>query len=235
MRLAHPTLAIVVLAAWAASPALADLTSPQVGWQANLSDNEEDVSGTVTIVDDNTIQVDNFTYAGGGISVYFYLGTSESTSAFSSGLKIGDQLVGTVFDGTQAPLVIDLPTGNTLEGYNAISVWCEVAHVNFGSGTFAAVSTPLFGDYNDDGVVDAADYTEWRDAVDAGSSSLANDPTSGTVDETDFTYWRDHFGESSGSGAAAAGSQSASPVPEPATLILATLAAGLVPFSLWER
>ena len=234
MRLIASTFAIVFLTACLATPAFAELTSPQVGWQAELSDIEENVSGTVTILDENTVQVDDFTYAGGGLSVYFYLGTSETNSAFSSGLKIGDQLVGTVYDGTQDPLVIDLPGANTLEGLHAISVWCEVAHVNFGSGTFAAVSTPLFGDYNGNDTIDAADYTTWRDAVTAGATSLTNDPTPGTVDESDFAYWRDHFGETLGGGSGA-GSAAASPIPEPATLSLAVCAAGLLTLSLWER
>jgi len=235
MRQIASTLAIVFLTACLATPACAELTSPQVGWQAVLSDIEENVSGTVSILDENTIQVDDFTYNGGGISVYFYLGTSETNSAFSSGLKIGDQLVGTFYDGTQDPLVIDLPGANTLEGYNAISVWCEVAHVNFGSGTFLPVSTPLFGDYNDSGTIDAADYTAWRDAVTAGATSLTNDPTPGTVDESDFTYWRNHFNEMSGGGSGAGSATGASPVPEPGTLSLAICAAFLCSLSLWER
>jgi len=75
----------------------------------------------------------------------------------------------------------------------------------------------LLGDYNENDVIDAADYTTWRDAMTAGATSLPNDPTPGTVDETDFLYWRAHFGESLGSGAGAG--QVA--VPEPATALLA--------------
>ena len=82
----------------------------------------------------------------------------------------------------------------------------------------------VMGDYNDNSIVDAADYTVWRDAVAAGSTSLTNDSTPGTVDESDFLFWRTHFGESTGSGAAAA---SASAVPEPSTLVM-LLAAALV-------
>jgi hypothetical protein len=53
----------------------------------------------------------------------------------------------------------------------------------------------LLGDYNENGVVDAADYTVWRDTLTAGGTELPNDPTPGTVDESDFLYWRSHFGE----------------------------------------
>ena len=78
----------------------------------------------------------------------------------------------------------------------------------------------LFGDYNENDEIDAADYTVWRDALTAGSSVLANDSTPGTVDESDFLYWRNHFGETLGAGA---GSGSAT-VPEPSAMLLVVAA-----------
>jgi hypothetical protein len=77
------------------------------------------------------------------------------------------------------------------------------------------VVSGLAGDYNGNEEIDAADYTVWRDALTAASTSLANDPTPGTVDESDFLYWRTHYGESLGSG-----SGSAAAVPEPNTLAM---------------
>jgi PEP-CTERM motif len=74
----------------------------------------------------------------------------------------------------------------------------------------------LLGDYNGNNTIDAADYTVWRDALTAGATSLANDPTPGTVDESDFLYWRDHFGETLGSGAGSG----AAAVPEPNSLAM---------------
>lgn len=55
------------------------------------------------------------------------------------------------------------------------------------------------GDYNDDFVNDAADYTVWRDAKEAGAMTLLNrDPGKANeidlVDEGDYQYWRDRFG-----------------------------------------
>lgn len=80
----------------------------------------------------------------------------------------------------------------------------------------------LAGDYNDDGVVDAADYTVWRDAL--GGGTLANETASpGVVDEADFLAWKVNFGASGGGGAATAAT-----VPEPATLWLSVVAAGLL-------
>lgn len=61
------------------------------------------------------------------------------------------------------------------------------------------------GDYNDDGVVDAADYTVWRDGL--GSDYEMND----------YADWKNNFGENSASGNAAAAA-----VPEPASWALLT-------------
>jgi hypothetical protein len=88
-------------------------------------------------------------------------------------------------------------------------------------GNSLVLSAGLLGDYNQNGVVDAADYSVWRDAMTAGATSLSNDQTPGSVTEADFLYWRAHFGESVSSGA---GSSLAS-VPEPASLFLLMMGA----------
>ena len=59
------------------------------------------------------------------------------------------------------------------------------------------------GDYDGNGVVDAADYVVWRKGL-------------GTIyTQNDYSVWRTHFGQTVGSGAMANAA-----VPEPATLIL---------------
>jgi hypothetical protein len=75
------------------------------------------------------------------------------------------------------------------------------------------------GDYNDDGEVDAADFTVWRDNL-GSSASLPNDPTPGDVDLDDYITWKTNFGMTTGSG-----SLSSSAVPEPASLLLLGLSA----------
>ncbi|MBL9165598.1 MAG: Ig-like domain-containing protein [Planctomycetaceae bacterium] len=61
-----------------------------------------------------------------------------------------------------------------------------------------ATVTSLAGDYNNDGTVDAADYTVWRDNFGAsGSASLAGDgDADGDVDGGDFLVWQRNFGAS---------------------------------------
>jgi hypothetical protein len=88
----------------------------------------------------------------------------------------------------------------------------------------------LPGDYNGNGIVDAADYTVWRDHLgsvgmpgipgDGDDGSMTGNPD-GIVDILDFLYWKFNYGTigyGCGSGSVAAA------VPEPASLALATLA-----------
>ncbi|MEN1679858.1 MAG: dockerin type I domain-containing protein [Planctomycetota bacterium] len=70
----------------------------------------------------------------------------------------------------------------------------------------------LAGDFNTDGIVDAADYTVWRDSLNATGSGLAADANlDGTVDVLDYALWSTNFGAVLPTNAAA--------VPEPRILI----------------
>jgi len=73
-------------------------------------------------------------------------------------------------------------------------------------------SSGIAGDYNGNGVVDAADYVLWRN-----SGSLQNDDTPG-VQPGDYDVWKGNFGKTPGAGAAAGS------VPEPATAVLVLIA-----------
>lgn len=72
------------------------------------------------------------------------------------------------------------------------------------------------GDYSGNGVVDAADYTVWRDSV-ATQSLQADGNNDGRVNAEDYLTWRTNFGQSI---VALAESRS---VPEPSGLVLAML------------
>jgi autotransporter-associated beta strand protein len=85
------------------------------------------------------------------------------------------------------------------------------------------IPPPLWGDYNDDGSVDAGDYVVWRNNL-GGESALPNDDTPG-VGTDDYERWRAHFGETNLNGL---GSDSSAAVPEPATALLSPLASVLL-------
>lgn len=90
----------------------------------------------------------------------------------------------------------------------------EVTYKDFS----VTVSAPagVLGDYNSNGVVDAADYVLWRNG-----GALANEGASvGVNDQADFTYWRSRFGATTGSGAGLA----AGAVPEPSSCVLLCMA-----------
>ncbi|QDU90240.1 Soluble aldose sugar dehydrogenase YliI precursor [Pirellulimonas nuda] len=77
----------------------------------------------------------------------------------------------------------------------------------------ASITGVLPGDFNNDGAVDAADYTVWCDHVGAPSGTLPNDPEGGVIGQSQYELWRANF-------AAAAQAATAASVPEPATATL---------------
>jgi hypothetical protein len=82
----------------------------------------------------------------------------------------------------------------------------------------ATVREVLAGDYNNDDLVDAADYTVWRDHFGAPAGSLPNDVDGGMIGQAQYDTWKANFGlVRSGGGAS---EREIAAVPEPATLIL---------------
>jgi hypothetical protein len=84
-----------------------------------------------------------------------------------------------------------------------------------------SVAAGIAGDYNQNGVVDAADYVVWRKNNNT-ATTLPNDSTPGT-DQTDYVVWRAHFGQTTPG--AASGSLSDATVPEPTASVLLMFAA----------
>lgn len=83
------------------------------------------------------------------------------------------------------------------------------------------------GDYNNNGVVDAADYVLWRktmgNSVNVGVA--ADGDLSGTIDAGDYSTWRQNFGKAVPNVPAGAGaSVGFASVPEPASSFIITIA-----------
>ena len=153
--------------------------------------------------------------------------------AFSLGGAFGDKLYVADFTGHRI-LVVDSTGAETVfaTGFNfndgidtkmAVTGDGNDLYITVGNSlvrvTTNAVSLP--GDYNHNGVVDAADYVLWR--TNQGSSNvLTNDPIGGTIGTAQYNQWRAHFGQSAGSGASAVATAA---VPEPSTTVLLMFAA----------
>jgi hypothetical protein len=95
------------------------------------------------------------------------------------------------------------------------------------SVVLAVIEAPLLpGDYNQNGVVDAADFVLWRNTLGQMGMGLAADGNgSGTIDFGDYDVWRADFGQAAGSGAGtyfATGisSDASSAIPEPTSQVL---------------
>jgi hypothetical protein len=84
------------------------------------------------------------------------------------------------------------------------------------------------GDYNGNGVVDAADYVLWR----KGGPLQNEGRTTGVIDQQDYLFWRARFGASNGAGSGSS-LGNGSEVPEPAMMTI--FAVATVIFSLQHR
>jgi hypothetical protein len=74
----------------------------------------------------------------------------------------------------------------------------------------------LDGDYNNDGMVDAADYTIYRDNLGSDSAVLnGNGSGEATVVQADYALWKQNFGSS--------GTSSSAAIPEPSSIVLLLL------------
>ncbi|MGD9635416.1 MAG: PEP-CTERM sorting domain-containing protein [Pirellulales bacterium] len=126
------------------------------------------------------------------------------------------------------------PMMELLANAKSFTVHTGDGHGNFvtfqrGDGTFAStivnnmmvdtvpeLPAGLPGDYNEDGNVNAADYTVWRDKMGAATLPNRSPLLTGPVGQSDYQFWKERYG-TSGSGSIA------STVPEPSALVLISL------------
>jgi len=106
---------------------------PAVGAQAELSTVAHRVAGTVRVIDNCTLQIDNFTYDGRGPAVFFWASV-DLDYAGPGYFQIGESIHGTEYN--NETVVLDLPAGKTLSDFNSLSVWCTLFGATFGDATF---------------------------------------------------------------------------------------------------
>ncbi len=164
--------------------------------------------------------------------------TNPQDIAWATGDAFGDAAWGTaarILSGTFAagvtPAFFAGSKGNVFTSV-------PVSNNAFGNEVLASAITTIVrtnaiaansADYNQNGIVDAADYVIWRKtlglaAVPPGSGADGNGD--GTVNGPDYDLWRSHFGNPFGAGAG--GDLSSNTIPEPASFILLTIGALLI-------
>lgn len=200
------------------------------------------INNVLLTVDPETGDAEFKNDSGYSIEIDHYTISSESNSLLTSWDSLFKQSSGTWTEANptsgalselnpQGSTTLDPDESFTLAGLFNTATGLEDLAVQFrvpalgvfeGEVRYASLNTvDLPGDYNDDGTVNIADYTVWRNNLGA-SITLPNDTTSGSVTTEDYDVWKSHFGESLG---AAIGLSAA--VPEPATslyLVLASVA-----------
>jgi hypothetical protein len=173
-----------------------------------------------------------FTADAGGVTPI--LGTGATSAADIEGGKLVLDLDDFNFTPTSTLTLIDVaPEGQdgpflfgpfgevTFLGNTTATVNYDEANGNVFLSNFMSTDPPgIFGDYNDDGTVDAADYVVWR-KNNGTTNTLPNDSSPGLVSPADYDIWRENFSRTSGSGS------SAQAVPEPGTF------AALVLLTAW--
>lgn len=104
------------------------------------------------------------------------------------------------YEATYRVYIGDTTTGERWPAYGSAAV------------TFYWTATTLLaGDFNDNVVVDAADYVVWRNNL-GTTNPLPNDTIGGTITAVQYNEWRANFGNSLGGGTLAS-----LPIPEPMT------------------
>src|SRR5262245_65678512 len=112
----------------------------RAGWETTLTQTGHGVSGTATIIDERTIRLTHFSYDGLAPDMYVYLGTNLTIAAFlEGGLTASPRLARAYNNETYD---VQLPQGQSLDGWSAISIWCRLVQGSFGWGTFVAPSRP---------------------------------------------------------------------------------------------
>ena len=149
----------------------------------------------------------------------FYGKTDDPDTAAN---EFNDSVVREISDLDISSYVSDVEGGvGAPNGYWNMAVgdagWIKLDNLAF-TGSDPPVGEGLPGDYNNNDVVDAADFTIYQDNL-GGNSSVLNDNGSGaaTVVQADYQLWKDNFGNTS---SAASGSA----IPEPGCLILLAIA-----------
>lgn len=92
------------------------------------------------------------------------------------------------------------------------------------NGTIA-VTVSRNGDYNHNGIVDAADYTLWRNSFGQSGPGLTADGDGNlVVDDNDYLVWKNAFGQLTGAPGAGATFLDKAVVPEPCTVTFVSAA-----------
>lgn len=165
-----------------------------------------------------------------------------SFSGFPTGVTSGsyDHEFDLAEASTYNPAFITASGGTVSDALNALvaaldegKAYLNIHTTAYPGGEIRGFLIHVPGDYNDNGVVDGADYVLWRHTQGETGEGLAADSNNDNViDEDDYLGWRENFGHAGLSSGSASGTVNPASVPEPAPVVL--LIAAFVAL-LWVR
>jgi len=191
----------------------------------NPNNNEPDLGGVLTWITDAGWQRVNTGFMPNGRPDYIAIDESASTAVTpDTRSHTAANLVAGTGEGVNQ--YYSIYTKSFAAGLQTAVVKNGINNTNFYGMAFATDTGPaaVLGDYNNDAIVNAADYVAWREAKSTGATTLTNrDPSrvgNPPVDDLDYTFWKSRFGATSGSGAVLASAA----IPEPGVGCLALIA-----------
>lgn len=221
-----------------------DITTGQIV-QGEVIYSGTKVNDLVLIVDPATGEAQLRNTSNASLSLDGYKISSESGSITSAGwMSLESQASADWFEAAESSTTLAelLPEGDEIlganQGYNLGALFSTTGEQDFvveylqdGANVLQAgqvlydvlpdLPDPVVGDYNGNGVVDAADYTIWRDSLGSTGPGLpADGDGNNIVDASDYNIWVANFGNSSSASLAT----SASSVPEASSGVIAMLA-----------
>jgi hypothetical protein len=157
-----------------------------------------------------------------GRGLFFYDPVAGLEQIVRTGASFdGSTVSGLSFTGTVPSVSLSPDAG--FSGLNDMGQVAFAYSLANGQSGVAVWTPPLWGDYNDDGIVDTADYIVWRQNKDT-TDPLPNDAIGGMIGAAHFNQWQAHFGETAGEGELEVGVIAA---PEPGGVVLWIVAAAV--------
>jgi len=208
------------------------------------------VSGAGTFTGGGVVEFEGDLRPGNSPANVSFGGSLELAMSAGLGIELGGAIKGDQYDsltiagaallsGTLNTILIDgfLPTaGQSFEiltaaggvngAFNTVNLPALAGglylNLNYSPTAVTLAVAGILGDFNRNGVVDGADYIVWRKSLGQTGAALAADANnSGVIDQGDYNIWRANLGQTAPATSAFA------PVPEPASLLLALVAASL--------
>jgi hypothetical protein len=159
-------------------------------------------------------------YEGDVTTVYsVYTDDTYTTLAGSATLNVRDATDASLHNRDTIATIPNLvPAANTILYVQFVGDMGGLGYLNDMRIVASGVAPGVVGDYNANGVVDAADYVVWRNA--GPTATLPNDSTPGVVNSSDYSAWKANFGKMPGGGS---GLGVGAAVPEPVSITLILL------------